>query len=140
MSEILRKDTNQRMSQIVVHNNTVYLSGQVGNKNSKDVATQTSEVLEKIENGRLIIKEYPTGSATVTTIRNHIEKLLLKAGSNKNKLLSATIYLSDISYFEEMNRVWDNWLPENSAPARATVEAKLAFPEFLVEICIIATT
>ena len=49
MSEILRKDTNQRMSQIVVHNNTVYLSGQVGNKNSKDVATQTSEVLEKIE-------------------------------------------------------------------------------------------
>ena len=116
MSEILRKDTNQRMSQIVVHNNTVYLSGQVGNKNSKDVATQTSEVLEKIE------------------------KLLLKADSNKNKLLSATIYLSDISYFEEMNRVWDNWLPENSAPARATVEAKLAFPEFLVEICIIAST
>ena len=78
MSEILRKDTNQRMSQIVVHNNTVYLSGQVGNKNSKDVATQTSEVLEKIE------------------------KLLLKAGSNKNKLLSATIYLSDISYFDLM--------------------------------------
>ena len=116
MNEIFREDTNQRMSQIVVHNNTVYLSGQVGNKDSKDVATQTSEVLEKIE------------------------KLLLKAGSDKKKILSATIYLSDISYFEEMNRVWDNWLPENSAPARATVEAKLAFPEFLVEICIIATT
>ena len=116
MSKIIRDDTNQRMSQIVVHNNTIYLSGQVGNKNSKDVATQTSEVLKKIE------------------------KLLLQAGSNKNKILSANIYLSDISYFEEMNKVWDNWLPENSAPARTTVEAKLAFPEFLVEICIIATT
>ena len=115
MSKIIRDDTNQRMSQIVVHNNTIYLSGQVGNKNSKDVATQTSEVLKKIE------------------------KLLLQAGSNKNKILSANIYLSDISYFEEMNKVWDNWLPENSAPARTTVEAKLAFPEFLVEICIIAT-
>ena len=115
MSKIIRDDTNQRMSQIVVHNNTIYLSGQVGDKNSKDVATQTSEVLKKIE------------------------KLLLQAGSNKNMILSANIYLSDISYFEEMNRVWDNWLPENCAPARATVEAKLAFPELLVEICIIAT-
>ena len=103
------------MSQIVVHNNTIYLSGQVGNKNSMDVTTQTSEVLKKIE------------------------KLLLQAGSNKNKILSANIYLSDISYFEEMNKVWDGWLPENCAPARATVEAKLAFPELLVEICIIAT-
>ena len=114
MSKIIRDDTNQRMSQIVVHNNTIYLSGQVGDIDSKDVATQTSEVLKKIE------------------------KLLLQAGSNKNKILSANIYLSDISYFEEMNKVWDNWLPENCAPARATVEAKLAFPEFLVEICIIA--
>ena len=115
MSEITRKDTNQRMSQIIEHNNIIYLSGQVGNKDSKDVTSQTSEVLEKINN------------------------LLLKAGSNKEKILSATIYLSDISTFEEMNNVWDNWLPENCAPARATVEAKLAFPEFLVEICIIAT-
>ena len=114
MSKIFRDDTNQRMSQIVVHNNTIYLSGQVGDKNSKDVTTQTSEVLKKIE------------------------ELLLQVGSNKNKILSANIYLSDISYFEEMNKVWDNWLPENCAPARATVEAKLAFPEFLVEICIIA--
>ena len=115
MSEIIRKDTNQRMSQIIEHNNIIYLSGQVGNKDSKDVTSQTSEVLEKINN------------------------LLLKAGSNKEKILSATIYLSDISTFDEMNNVWDNWLPENCAPARATVEAKLAFPEFLVEICIIAT-
>ena len=114
MSNIFREDTNQRMSQIVIHDNTIYLSGQVGNKDSNDVATQTSEVLNKIE------------------------KLLFKAGSNKNKILSATIYLSDISYFEEMNKVWDNWLPENCAPARATVEAKLAYPELLVEISNIA--
>lgn len=114
MSEIIRKDTNQRMSQIIEHNNIIYLSGQVGNKESKDVPTQTLEVLEKID------------------------KLLEKAGSNKENILSATIYLSNISTFEEMNNVWDSWLPENCAPARATVEAKLAFPEFLVEICVIA--
>ena len=115
MNEIYREDTNQRMSQIVVHNNTIYLSGQVGNKDTKETAKQTEEVLSKIDN------------------------LLLKAGSDKTKIISATIYLSDISDFEEMNNVWDKWLPENCAPARATVESKLAFPEFLVEICVIAT-
>ena len=114
MNEIFRENTNTRMSQIVIHNNTVYLSGQVGNKESQDVSIQTAEVLEKIE------------------------KLLIKSGSNKNNLLSATIYLSDISSFEEMNKVWDNWLPENCAPARTTVEAKLALPELRVEISILA--
>ena len=115
MNEIFRENTNTRMSQIVIHNNTVYLSGQVGNKESEDVSIQTAEVLEKIE------------------------KLLIKSGSNKNNILSATIYLSDISSFEEMNKVWDNWLPENCAPARTTVEAKLALPELRVEISILAT-
>ena len=115
MTNIERINTNKRMSQIVVNNNTIYLSGQVGNKKTTDFKTQTSEVLEKINN------------------------LLNESGSNKSKLLSATIYLSDISYFEEMNEIWDNWLPENCSPARATVEAKLALPEFLVEICIIAS-
>lgn len=114
MNEIFRENTNTRMSQIVIHNNTVYLSGQVGNKESQDVSIQTAEVLEKIE------------------------KLLIKSGSNKNNILSATIYLSDISSFEEMNKVWDNWLPENCAPARTTVEAKLALPELRVEISILA--
>ena len=115
MNEIFRENTNARMSQIVIHNNTVYLSGQVGNKESEDVSIQTAEILEKIE------------------------KLLIKSGSNKNNILSATIYLSDISSFEEMNKVWDNWLPENCAPARTTVEAKLALPELRVEISILAT-
>ena len=114
MNQILRENTNKRMSQIVIHDNIVYLSGQVGNKDSKTVAIQTAEVLEKID------------------------ILLIKAGTDKKSLLSATIYLSDISTFEEMNNVWDNWLPTNCAPARATVEAKLALPELLVEICIIA--
>ena len=115
MSNIERINTNKRMSQIVKHNNLIYLSGQVGNIDTKDLKKQTSEVLEKIEN------------------------LLKDAESDKSKILSATIYLTDINFFEDMNEVWDNWLPKNCAPARATVEAKLALPELLVEICVIAT-
>jgi enamine deaminase RidA (YjgF/YER057c/UK114 family) len=115
MSNIERIGTNKRMSQVVKHNETIYLSGQVGNKDTKDLKRQTIEVLEKIDN------------------------LLKDAGTDKSKILSATIYLTDINFFEDMNEVWDNWLPQNCAPARATVEAKLALPELLVEICIIAT-
>jgi len=115
MNNIERIGTNKRMSQIVKNSNTIYLSGQVGNKDTKDLKKQTSEVLEKVEN------------------------LLKDAGTDKSKILSATIYLTDINFFEDMNEVWDNWLPQNCAPARATVEAKLALPELLVEICIIAT-
>ena len=115
MSNIERIDTNKRMSQIVINNDTIYLSGQVGNKDTTNLKKQTEEVLEKIDN------------------------LLKNAGTDKSKILSATIYIVDINFFEDMNEVWDNWLPNNCAPARATVEAKLALPELLVEICIIAT-
>ena len=115
MSNIERINTNKRMSQIVKHNDMVYLSGQVGNKDTKDLKKQTAEVLEKVEN------------------------LLKDAGTDKSKILSATIYIVDINLFEDMNEVWDNWLPDNCAPARATVEAKLALPELLVEVCVIAT-
>ena len=115
MANIERIKTNKRMSQIVVSNDTIYLSGQVGDKKTTDFKMQTSGALEKIGN------------------------LLNESGTDKSKLLSATIYLSDISYFEELNEIWDNWLSENCSPARATVEAKLALPEFLVEICIIAS-
>lgn len=114
MNKIQRSQSNQRMSQIVIHNDIIYLSGQVGNKNSQSIKIQTSEVLDKIE------------------------KLLLDAGSNKKNILSATIYLKDMAFFEEMNMIWDNWLPKKCSPARATVESNLALPEFLVEICIIA--
>ena len=114
MSNIERIVTNQRMSQIVKHNDIIYLSGQVGNKETKDLKKQTEEVIEKIEN------------------------LLKDAGTDKSKILSATIYIVDMNLFENMNEVWDNWLPSGCAPARATVEAKLALPELLVEICVIA--
>ena len=97
MNSIERINTNKRMSQIVIHNNLVYLSGQVGSKDTQDLKKQTSQVLEKVEN------------------------LLKNAGSDKSKILSATIYLTDINFFEDMNEVWDNWIPDNCAPARATV-------------------
>jgi enamine deaminase RidA (YjgF/YER057c/UK114 family) len=98
----------------VVHGNTVYLAGQVADDPSQDVAGQTKQILGKID------------------------ALLARVGSDKSKLLSATIWLADISTFNQMNGVWDAWVIEGSTPARATVEAKLAAPNFKVEIGIIA--
>ena len=112
---IERKHTATRMSQIVCHGDTVYLAGQVSDDAAnKTVAEQTPSVLDKIDG------------------------LLAEAGSDKGKILSATIWLSDIRYFNDMNGVWDAWVPEGHAPARACVEARLAGPQFLVEIGIIA--
>jgi enamine deaminase RidA (YjgF/YER057c/UK114 family) len=111
---IERIDAGKRMSQAVVHGNTVYLAGQVADDPSQDVAGQTKQILGKID------------------------ALLARVGSDKSKLLSATIWLADISTFNQMNGVWDAWVIEGSTPARATVEAKLAAPNFKVEIGIIA--
>ncbi|MCK9797425.1 hypothetical protein BK634_02040 [Pseudomonas chlororaphis] len=112
---IQRQLTNERMSQIVVHSGTVYLAGQVGDDLQAGVEQQTRETLA------------------------NIERLLDLAGTDKSKLLSATIYLKDIdAHFEGMNSVWDQWLPKGVAPARAAVEAKLCEPEILVEISIVA--
>lgn len=114
---VQRLHTNQRMSQIVVHQDTVYLAGQVAADEDldKDAATQTHSTLQAIE------------------------KLLADAGSDKTRILSVTIYLKDINAdFEAMNRVWDQWLPVGTAPARATVEALLCEPEILVEMSVIA--
>jgi len=112
---IQRQLTNERMSQIVAHNGTVYLSGQVGDNMSAGVAQQTHETLV------------------------NIERLLDLAGTDKNHILSATIYLKDIDAdFAGMNSVWDEWLPKGVQPARATVEAKLCEPEILVEVSIVA--
>mgnify|MGYP003616869567 FL=1 len=112
---IPRHLTNERLSQIVVHSGTVYLAGQVGDDMSAGVAQQTRETLA------------------------NIERLLDLAGTDKTRLLSATIYLKDIDAdFEGMNGIWDSWLPHGVAPARATVEAKLCEPEILVEISIVA--
>jgi enamine deaminase RidA (YjgF/YER057c/UK114 family) len=112
---IKRIEAGPRMSQAVIHGDTVYLAGQVAlNSPGKPVGEQTKEIL---------------GS---------IDRLLKAAGSDKSKLLSAQIWLADIASFNEMNEVWDAWLAPGSAPARATVEAKLAAPDFTVEIMVVA--
>lgn len=103
------------MSQAVVHGGVVYLSGQVALDSGGDsVTAQTNEVLRRID------------------------ALLSEAGSSKSKLITASIWLADISTFAEMNAVWDAWVDPQNTPARATVESKLAAPKFTVEIAVIA--
>jgi len=112
---IQRFETGPRMSQVVVHGDTVYLAGVVANEAKGDnVAKQTQEILAIID--------------------GH----LAKAGTDKSKLLTATIYLSDIKTFAEMNAVWDGWVSPGNTPARATVEATLAAPQYTVEIMVTA--
>ena len=111
---IQRLHPGPRMSQAVIHNDTVYLAGQVAADPSADVAGQTRQIL------------------------GAIDALLAEAGSDKTRILSATIYLSDIATFPQMNSVWDAWVPAGNTPARATVEARLAAPPFKVEIQVIA--
>src|SRR6516165_11044289 len=104
---IQRFDTGPRMSQVVVNGNTVYVAGIVAHKTAgESVTKQTQEILAIID--------------------GH----LAKAGTDKSKLLSATIYLSDIKTFSEMNAVWDAWVSPGNTPARATVEVKLAAPQY----------
>jgi enamine deaminase RidA (YjgF/YER057c/UK114 family) len=110
---IRRIEAGPRMSQAVIHGNTVYLAGQVGTP-GKCVAEQTGDIL-----------------ATV-------DRLLKEAGSDKSKILQAIIWLADMADFAEMNSVWDKWVDGPNAPARATGEAKLAAPEYKVEIIITA--
>lgn len=109
---VRRIDVGPRMSQVVIHGNTAYLAGQVGE--GKTVGEQTKDIL-----------------ATV-------DALLAKAGTDKTKILQAIIWLSDMSTFAEMNKEWDVWVPQGHTPARATGETKLAGPEYLVEIIITA--
>lgn len=111
---IKRHHNGPRMSQAVEHGNIVYLAGQVASNTAGGVTEQTREVL------------------------GQIDKLLAECGTNKSKLLSATVYLADIGKFQDMNSVWDAWVDAKNAPARATVEARLAAPQYLVEICVIA--
>lgn len=113
MADIERHHTNQRMSQIVTHNGTIYLAGQVGTAGAS-VAQQTQDCLDQID------------------------RLLAEVGSDKTRILQAVIWLDSMSDFAEMNGVWDAWVPEGHAPARACGEAKLAKPEFTVEIIVTA--
>lgn len=109
---ITRHESGARMSQSVIHNGTVYLAGQVAEGGS--VTEQTQKILSEID------------------------RLLALSGSSKQCVLSAQIFLADITTFAEMNKVWDGWVDKANAPARATVEAKLAARQFLVEIMVIA--
>jgi enamine deaminase RidA (YjgF/YER057c/UK114 family) len=110
---IIRKHTNRRMSEIVIHGDTIYLAGQVG-ETSQGIAAQTAETLA------------------------HIDRLLVEAGSSREHILQVIIWLKDIADFEGMDAVYDAWVPEGHAPVRATSEAKLADPSLLVEIIVTA--
>ncbi len=114
MTDIKRMETSARMSQAVVHGDTVYLSGQVSNQPAGDVKGQTAAILTQIDG------------------------LLSQCGSDKTRILSATIYLADVSTFDQMNESWEAWAAPGALPARTTIEAKLASPEYLVEITVIA--
>lgn len=112
---IQRLHTDQRMSQIVIHRDMLYLSGQVAIDLEAGIEQQTGEVLQEVE------------------------RLLAEAGSDRKHILSVTIYLKDIERdFAGMNAVWDRWLPEGVAPARATVEARMCEPGILVEMSVTA--
>ncbi|WP_028865522.1 RidA family protein [Psychromonas aquimarina] len=112
---IERIQTKQRMSRIVKHNGTIYLCGQVCADASKDITEQTQTMLDKVD------------------------QLLIEAGSDRQHILSATIYVKDMAeHFAPMNAVWDAWVPEGFAPARACVEASMARDVLLVEISVVA--
>lgn len=112
MTDITRHHTTARMSQIVLHGDTIYLAGQVGDGDT--VAAQTQSCLDKVD------------------------ALLGEVGVDKTRILQSTIWLADMSDFAEMNTVWDAWVPKGQAPARACGEAKLARADLRVEIIVIA--
>lgn len=109
---IKRTGMGSRMSQTVIHNDVIYLAGQVGNG-----ATAKEQTVDML---------------------NEIDKLLAEAGSSKSNILSVTLWLSDMADFEQMNSVWDTWIDPSNPPARACGEAKLATPDYLVEAIVTA--
>jgi enamine deaminase RidA (YjgF/YER057c/UK114 family) len=111
---IKRHGVGPRLSQAVVHGNTVYLAGIVAGDPSADAKGQTEQILKKID------------------------EHLAATGSHKSKLLSATIYLANMALYADMNSVWDAWVDASNTPARATVEARLATPRYLVEVMVVA--
>ncbi len=112
-TDITRIAAGPRMSEAVVHGNTVYLAGQVGNPGGS-VTQQTQDALSEVD------------------------RILALAGTDKTRILSAQIWLADIGTFADMNAVWDAWVPQGHTPARATGESKLATSEYLVEVIVIA--
>lgn len=112
-SDIKRIGTGARMSEAVCYNGIVWLAGQVGNP-GESVTDQTRTCLAEVD------------------------RILAEAGTDKTRILSTQIWLADMSDFAEMNAVWDAWVPQGHTPARATGEAKLAAPGYLVEIIVTA--
>ena len=111
---VKRINVGPRMSDVVIHNGVAYLAGKVPGDTKGDIAAQTADVLKTID------------------------ELLAQAGTSKSNLLRAEIFLTDMTDFPGMNKVWDAWVDPKATPARATVEAKLARPEFKIEIMVIA--
>jgi len=112
--DIERFDTGQRMSQAVIHGETIYLAGQVGEPGTS-VTEQTRQALARVDD------------------------LLSRCGSSRHRLLQVTIWLADMEAdFADMNAVWDEWVPEGAAPTRAAGEAKLALPDLRVEVIAVA--
>ncbi|MCX8115474.1 MAG: RidA family protein, partial [Burkholderiaceae bacterium] len=111
---IRRLHVGPRMSEVVIHGGVVYLAGQIAEDASQDIGGQTRQVLAAID------------------------ALLAEAGTDKTRLLTAQIFLADMADFAAMNAVWDVWVPTGQTPARATVQAKLAKPEWKVEIVVSA--
>ena len=111
---IQRFEVGKRLSEMAVHNGTVYLSGQIADDTSANIQGQTRQVLDAID------------------------ALLAQAGSDKRRILRAQIFLADIADFAGMNRAWDAWVAPGDAPSRATVEARLANPAWKVEIVVTA--
>lgn len=111
---IKRHNVGPRLSQAVVHGDTVYLAGMVAGDASADAKGQAEQILQRID------------------------ETLAAVGSHKSKLLSATVYVSDMRHYDQMNAAWDAWVDKANTPARATVEARLARPNILVEIMSIA--
>ena len=109
---VKRLHVGPRLSQVAIHGDTVYTAGIVADDTNVDVAGQTGQILDKID------------------------KFLKEAGSDKSKILSANIWLTDIGTWSQMNEVWDKWVAPGNSPARATVEAKLANPALKVEIMV----
>ena len=109
---VKRINPGARMSSAVVHGDTVYLAGLTADDRNLDVKGQTKQILDKID------------------------KFLAEAGTDKSKVLSANIWLTDIATWSQMNEVWDAWVAPGNSPARATVEAKLAAPGLKVEIMV----
>ena len=112
--EITRLHVGKRLSEVAIHNATVYLAGQIAEDTSADIVGQTREVL------------------------GHVDRLLAEAGSDKSCILMCQIFIADMAHFAGMNAVWDEWVTVGHSPPRATVESKLANPACLVEIVVTA--